>query len=38
MNFVSARCTNPGPLAKTIPTISFAASLLARISLLRLRW
>ena len=38
MQFVSARCSNPGPLAKTIPTTSFVASLLARLSAARFRW
>ena len=34
----AARCNNPGPLAKTIPTRSFVSSLLARLAVSRLRW
>lgn len=32
MMFVNARCTNAGPLGKSIPTRSFAAFLFARIN------
>lgn len=40
MIVVNARCTNAGPLGKSIPTRSFAASLLARLNtpITRLRW
>lgn len=38
MHFVSARCSNPGPLAKIIPTTSFVGALLARLSAARFRW
>jgi len=35
---VTARCNNAGPLGKPIPTRTFVASLLARLSVSRLRW
>lgn len=40
MMFLNARCTNAGPLGKSIPTRSFAAFLLARLNtpIIRLRW
>lgn len=38
MPYLSARCSTPGPLAKTIPTTSFVGSLLARLSAARFRW
>lgn len=38
--FISSRCNSAGPLGKRIPTRSFAAFLLARLSgrPIRLRW
>lgn len=41
MMFVTSRCTNPGPLGKSIPTRSFASFLFARLhsrAIARLRW
>jgi hypothetical protein len=38
MMFVTSRCNNAGPLSKTIPTRSFVASLIARLSGTRFRW
>ena len=40
MMFVTARCNNAGPLAKSIPTRSFAVYLFACLNtpLTRLRW
>ena len=41
MMFVTSRCTNPGPLGKSIPTHSFASFLFARLNsraIARLRW
>lgn len=41
MMFMTARCSTAGPLAKHIPTCSFAAFLFARLNgsaLTRLRW
>ena len=41
MMFITSRCTNPGPLGKSIPTRSFASFLFARLhsrAIARLRW
>lgn len=39
MMFVTARCSNAGPLGKLIPTRSLALTLLTRLPVLsRLRW
>lgn len=40
MMFVTARCNNAGPLARSIPTRSFAVYLFARLNtqITRLRW
>ena len=41
MMFVTSRCNNPGPLAKSIPTRSFGAFLFRRLrgrAIARFRW
>lgn len=38
MIVVTSRCNNAGPLGKPIPTRSFVAALIARLSVSRFRW
>jgi len=38
MIVVTSRCNNAGPLGKSIPTRSLVGSLLARLTVTRLRW
>jgi len=38
MIVVTSRCTNAGPLGKSIPTRSFVSALFARLAASRFRW